>query len=121
MSERDPLVRLLHMRDFARSAVEIAARGSRELMDQDEVFAYALIYVVSMIGEAGSGVSAEVREAAPELPWTDIIGARDRLIHGYVEVRHDVVWDAATVDVPDLLPKLEALIERLRGPAEPCP
>ncbi len=113
MTEHDPLVRLRHMRDYARSAIAIAERGSRDTLDRDEMFAFALIHALSMIGEAAAGVPPDIRDAAPEVPWADVIGMRHRLIHGYDHTRYGIVWDTMTVDVPELLGRLEALIRRL--------
>jgi len=54
------------------------------------------------------------------LRWTGgpIIGMRDRLIHGYEHVDYDIVWEAVQRDLPDLLEKLDTLIEQMGGVSE---
>lgn len=50
---------------------------------------------------------------APEIPWTKIIGMRNVLVHDYFDIDTDIVWDAATRDVPQLRPELERLLDAL--------
>jgi uncharacterized protein with HEPN domain len=55
-------------------------------------------------------VSEPTRDEAPTVPWRGIIGMRNRLVHGYASVDHDIVWDVVTHDLPALLPELERLV-----------
>jgi uncharacterized protein with HEPN domain len=71
-----------------------------------------------MIGQSASLVPSELQEQSPEIPWSDIIGMRHRLIHDYDFIRYDIVWDTVQTDVPALLPKLEALIKEMENCAE---
>jgi uncharacterized protein with HEPN domain len=66
--------------------------------------------VVEIIGEAASRVSAEARAAAPSVPWSAIIGMRNRLVHAYVDVDHDILWKTATEELPHLLAVLRPLL-----------
>ncbi len=81
------------------------------------MYSFSMIHAVAMIGQTAGQVHREVQQAAPDIPWTDIIGMRHRLIHGYEFVRHDVVWETVEIDVPDLLERLNPLIERLQARA----
>jgi uncharacterized protein with HEPN domain len=60
--------------------------------------------------EAASRVSASTRESAPTIPWGDIIGMRNRLPHVYFDVNSDIVGRSTTEELPELLPKLRALL-----------
>ena len=64
---------------------------------------------LELIGEAATHIPAEIRDAHPEIPWRMIIATRNRLIHGYLGIDDDTLWSIIRDDVPDLLPKLEAL------------
>ena len=64
---------------------------------------------LELIGEAATHIPAEMRDAHPEIPWRMIIATRNRLIHGYLGIDDDTLWSIIRDDVPDLLPKLEAL------------
>ena len=62
----------------------------RDLKTQD-----AVIRNVQIIGEASKKVSLETRAAHPEIPWKDMAGMRDRIVHDYFGVSLDIVWDCA--------------------------
>ncbi len=64
---------------------------------------------LELIGEAGSHVPAKVREAYPAIPWRQIIALRNRLIHAYLGIDDDVLWDIIKTDVPLLLAELQVL------------
>lgn len=55
----------------------------------------------------------DVRSLAPEVPWSDIIGMRNILVHGYFDIDTDIVWDAATRDVPAIKSAMERLLKTL--------
>jgi uncharacterized protein with HEPN domain len=66
---------------------------------------------LQIIGEASRGLPEEVRALAPEIPWPNIIGMWNILVHGYFDT--DIVWEAATRDVPDIKPAVERLLKTL--------
>ncbi len=68
---------------------------------------------LQIIGEAARGIPEDVRALAPEIPWSSIIGMRNILVHGYFDIDTDIVWDAATRDVPDIKPGVERLLKTL--------
>ena len=70
---------------------------------------------LELIGEAANQIPESVRDAHPEIPWRTIIGTRNRLIHGYLGIDNDIVWDIIRNDVPALLPALRDLMERTGG------
>lgn len=54
-----------------------------------------------------------MRSLSPEVPWSNIIGMRNILVHGYFDIDTDIVWEAATLDVPAIRPAIERLLETL--------
>jgi uncharacterized protein with HEPN domain len=88
------------------------ADRSREDLDHDELFQYAALHATALIGEAASRLSLEFRQATSVIPWREIIGTRNRIIHGYDQVKLDVVWAIATEKVAVLLEQLEPLLSQ---------
>ena len=70
---------------------------------------------LELIGEAGSHIPAKVREAYPAISWREIIALRNRLIHAYLGIDNDVLWDIIKTDVPALLAELQILDRREDG------
>lgn len=85
---------------------------TREDLGRDELFQFAVLHAIALIGEAASRVSLEFRQAHPEFPWREIIGTRNRIIHGYESVKLDVVRDIATTKAELLIEQLEPLLPR---------
>jgi uncharacterized protein with HEPN domain len=63
------------------------------------------------VGEAAARLSAETRDHSPQIPWPDIIGLRNRLIHGYDIVDFDILWDIVNDDLPPLIAQLREVLE----------
>ena len=112
MSRHDPIVRVHHMLDHAREAVEMVRNRSRTALDTDRMLNLALVRLVEVIGEAASGVPEEFRERYPTVPWRQTVGMRNRLIHGYDTVNFDILWTIIEEDFPPLIKQLEAIIEK---------
>jgi uncharacterized protein with HEPN domain len=101
------------MLDAARKAVRRAAGRSREDLEaEDDDLADALVHRISVIGEAATKVSADVRLELSEIPWNDVIGMRNRLIHAYFDINLDILWATVQDSLPVLIRLLEsALVE----------
>ena len=111
MPHKDDAVRLQHMLDAAKKIAEFVKAKNRKDLDRDEKLAFALIRLLEIIGEAAKGVSDASRKSHPEIPWKEMTGTRDRLIHGYFDVDLDIVWQIVTVDIPKLVTVLEKITE----------
>jgi uncharacterized protein with HEPN domain len=98
------------MIDAAEIAVQFVSKRSRRDLDADAMLLFALVRAVEVIGEAASRVTEETRAAAPQIPWPMIVSMRNRLIHAYFDINHDVLWKTATDELPELLPRLRAAI-----------
>jgi uncharacterized protein with HEPN domain len=106
---RDSL-RLRHMLDASRRAVEFMEGKSREDLRADEMLALALVRLLEIIGEAAKNVENPVSQAHPEIPWKQMAGARDRLIHGYFDVDLDIIWSIIRSDLPPVIKALESIL-----------
>jgi uncharacterized protein with HEPN domain len=111
MGQPEDRVLLLDMLDYARRAVQAVSGRNRADLDTDPVLAAALERFIEVLGEAAGKVSEATRSEALAIPWRGIIGMRNRLVHGYASVDHDIVWDVVTHDFPALLTELEHLLK----------
>lgn len=71
---------------------------------------YAIVHSIQIIGEAARRVSEEYREMHPEIPWRNIIGMRNQLVHKYDDVDLDVVWRVVQREIPELIALIEPLV-----------
>jgi uncharacterized protein with HEPN domain len=83
---------------------------SRAELEMNDEKVSAILYQIAVIGEATKRLSQEFRQQHPEIPWRDIAGMRDVLIHKYDQVDFDVIWDVVQSKLPELLTLLEPLL-----------
>ncbi len=108
--QKDDTVYLGHMLDMARKiSVRVAGR-LRADYDADEDLRFVIAHLIQTIGEAAARVSIPTQKAHPEIPWTNITGIRHRIVHDYMGVDYDILWEVATRHIPSLIASLEAII-----------
>jgi uncharacterized protein with HEPN domain len=111
MSKHDDQVSLRHMLDHAREAREMAHGRQRSDLESNRMLQLALTRLIEIVGEAASRVSGSAREQHREIPWPNIVGMRNRLIHGYDVVDLNVLWDTVGTDLPPLIAQLEIILD----------
>jgi uncharacterized protein with HEPN domain len=107
--QRDPVI-LLDILRAAQQIVEFRGERTEGEFYTDEMLQAAVLYKITVIGEAIKRLSPVLRAAHPEVPWTEAARMRDKVIHHYDEVALDVVWDVITKDIPALIELLEPLV-----------
>lgn len=114
MSKGDDLVRLRHMLDHAREAIELVKGKRRSDLEDSRVIQLALVRLIEIVGEAASRVSKPVQAESSQIAWAQIVGMRNRLIHGYDFVDTEILWQTLQEDLPELIRALERIV-----PGEP--
>ena len=71
---------------------------------------YALVRALELVGEAAPRVEESDRKLYPEIPWAQIVGLRNRLIHGYDAVDLKILWQIVKQDLPPLIRSLESIL-----------
>jgi uncharacterized protein with HEPN domain len=104
--------RLLDIMEAVERIEAQAVRGRAAFAD-DDLAQTAVIRWVEIIGEAARGVSDELRQAHPEVPWRQMVAMRNVLIHGYFDIDIDLVWSVAQNDLPKLGAQVRAIIDEL--------
>lgn len=78
--------------------------------DQDETLRLALTHLVQTVGEAARRVSREFCDAHPQVPWQAVIGMRHKVVHDYMNVDEDILWDTVINELPPLAEELEKML-----------
>lgn len=102
------------MLDAAREVLSFSAGKTRTDLNINRMLALSLVKDVEIIGEAAVKVSPETRGEILQIPWEQIIGMRNRLIHAYFEIDLDVLWKTILEDIPSLVKELERVIPSQR-------
>jgi uncharacterized protein with HEPN domain len=108
--KKDDLVYARQMLDSAEKAARKAKGITREDFDRDENLQLAIVYLIQTLGESARRVSAAFRDAHPEIPWAEIVGMRHHAVHDYLDVDFEIVWRAATEDLPPLIAQLNDIV-----------
>ena len=66
----------------------------------------ATLHSLQLVGEAATRIPTEVRDTHSEVRWREIMGTRNRIVHAYLGIDDDVVWDIVRTDIPKLLAQL---------------
>jgi uncharacterized protein with HEPN domain len=116
MLPEDDRVRLQHMLDAARKAVRLAAGGDREALDDEgSPLADALVHLISVIGEAANKVSPGTCSEIDQIPWPDVVGMRNRLVHAYFDINLDILWATVQYSLPPLIRLLDSALADDKG------
>ena len=110
--------RLLHMLEGIKRLKEMFVGVGKENFLEDLRLQDASAFDISTIGEAASHVSEEFQFEHPEIPWIKMRGLRNRLVHifDYEQINYDIIWRVATVELPDLEPKIRAALATIPLP-----
>lgn len=103
---------LLDLLLAARDILSFTQGMTLEKLQADELCRSAILYKFAVIGEAVRRISAPFKEAHPQIPWVDMAGMRNRVIHEYHRVDVAEVWRTVQEDIPQLVCDLEPLAPR---------
>lgn len=104
----------LYLTDIVEAAQAIDRFITGEDFDefeQNEMMNSAVLQKLMVIGEAAARLPKEFTQRFPEVPWLDIIGFRNIAVHEYFAIRWDIVWVAASEEVPVLKEQIEKILK----------
>jgi uncharacterized protein with HEPN domain len=82
---------------------------SRSALNTNDEKLSAILYQITIIGEATKRLSPPLRQQHPEIPWREMAGMRDVIVHEYDQLDFDVIWDVVHNKLSDLLSLIETL------------
>lgn len=103
----------------AIASIEEHCPNHKERLKTYEPLLSHVVLKLMHIGEAASGLDESIRERAPEVPWSEIIGMRNILVHEYDAVDIDIVWEAIQSDLPSLKQEIGTLLQHLQDRSDP--
>ena len=114
MSKTD-LVYLKHVQDAIKQIGIYLDGISTEEFSETQLLQDDVVRQLEIIGEACTKVSELTQEAYPQVPWGQIIGLRNRLIHAYFSVNLQTVWEITEIDLPPLKIEIDQIINDLES------
>ena len=112
MTVPDNLSRLRHISDACQEALKFVGNQNKEDLQHNRMLALALIKELEIIGEAANNISMDCQLQYPDVPWKDMIGMRNRLVHAYFGINYDIIWRTVIESLPVLLLDVQKIIER---------
>ncbi|MCG6550984.1 MAG: DUF86 domain-containing protein [Candidatus Magnetominusculus sp. LBB02] len=111
---RDTLIYIKDIYQHILKIEEFAGDSTQEEFINDEKTYYAVIRCIEIIGEASKHVSNNVRSKYPVIPWRDMSGMRNKVIHAYFGINPQMVWMVVKNDISQLKPLIEVALVDLQ-------
>jgi len=105
-------VYLLDILIAARKALRFVEGIDQNGFEDNEIIQNAVMRPLEIIGEASAKISKEFRKAHSEIPWREMVGLRNRLIHEYFRIDFSAVWGTIHKDLPKLIEIIEPLVPK---------
>ena len=100
----------------AMEKAELALTGvDFDRFSEDFIINFAVARALEIVGEAAKRLPPEVRTAYPDIPWREMAGMRDRIIHGYDNVNLRIMWDVVKKEIPAITPQLQQILQDYEG------
>jgi len=99
---KDDLTYIEHINECVDKIKRFTSQLTREDFNSNEMVQDAVIRNIEIIGEAAKQISDQFREQYTDIPWKEITGMRDKLIHDYMGVDTEIVWNTVRTDIPIL-------------------
>ena len=113
MSRRDDSAWIEDTLDAVKRLLNDVKDVSYQEYLQNSQLQRAVLFDLTVLVEASGKVSDNLKNEYDQLPWQQMKGLRNRVIHAYFEIDHAIVWEVLTREIPDLLPQLESLRKQL--------
>ena len=113
--KNDDKTRIMHLIEHIQRIQVILQGVSEEQFYQSTTLIDAVSYNFAILGEAANRLSSDIQNKHPEIPWGNIIGMRNILIHDYMKSKPHYLWEGTQNELPPLLQQLEAILKSLES------
>ena len=103
---------ILVIYNTGRKIIAFVDGVSKNDLENDEMRLFAVLHGIQIMGEATKRLSPEFRAKYPAIPWKEIAGIRDRIVHQYDKINMEVIWDVVELEIPELLAKIMPLVPK---------
>ncbi len=111
---RDIEIFIEHILESINKIEEYSKSLSKEKLIKDSIIQDAIVRRIELVGEAAKNLPDDFKEKYFFIPWKEIIGTRDKIIHHYFGVNLDMIWEIITINIPDLKIKILKIKKELK-------
>lgn len=108
---RNPQTAIIDILSCSKNCIEFTKSMTLAEFEKDLKTIAAVQHQLMIIGEATKKLDDEFRNTYKDIPWKKMAGTRDVLIHSYEEADLEIIWDIATVQILEIIPKLEKILK----------
>lgn len=101
------------LQDILEAILRIQSRAQLDQLQQDELLQVWVLYHLQIVGEAVRSLSPQLTQQYPDIPWSQIVGLRNRVVHEYFDIDLDVVIDIVSNDLPGFQLQVEHILQQL--------
>jgi uncharacterized protein with HEPN domain len=98
------------LQDILEAIERIQGKVDLSKIEDDEMLQVWVLYHLQIIGEATRALSSQLRQNYSQIPWSKIIGLRNRVVHEYFDIDLDIVIDVVTYDLPELKEQIQGIL-----------
>lgn len=111
MSNRD-IIRLQHMLNCCDNIATFLKGKKKTQLSRDIMLDSAVRHQLEILGEAANSISKKTQNDLPNIPWKQIVGLRNRLIHEYFDIDYEIVWKTIKEGLPPLIEEISKYLSK---------
>jgi uncharacterized protein with HEPN domain len=104
-------LRVRHMLEAISACREYVHGLTQEQLAGNPLVLHAIAWNLTILGEAARHVPDDITNSNPDIPWAQIRGMRNHIVHGYDRIDLEILWNVATAELPPLVPSLERIVQ----------
>ncbi len=109
--KKDSIIFISHIIESINLIEEFSKGLTKEKLADNKLKQSAIIRQIEIIGEAAKNLPKEFTEKHQDIPWKDIVGMRDKIIHQYFDIDINIVWDVLEVNLPEIKTKIQRILK----------